>query len=368
MKHLKHKFIFLLVISMTSKLTFGQLNSSYISVPDGRKIETSKLSKHLEQAMDSIRVQGLSIAIINKNKLVYHQTFGVANIETQQSVSKQTIFQGASLSKPLFAYFLMKMSEKGDLNLDNPIYPYLEPIFPKEAIESESFEAYKTLTPRIILSHGSGMANWVKNEPIKISFKPGTDFSYSGEAYQHLGAAFGTKLGIGWGKKLDSLFLKEVAHPLKMDRSFYTWNNSYKNNVARGHIDGKMTQKINKYKRVGPGFSLHSNAEDYALFLIEMLNPKHIKTSTRNEMLKEHNHFKLDNKLFKETGQTGWGLGFAQKPTPNGLMHLHTGNNQDFQAYAMFIPEKEYGLVMFVNSNNLFPLLESIEQLLGEHF
>jgi len=85
-------------------------------------------------------------------------------------------------------------------------------------------------------------------------------------------------------------------------------------------------------------------------------------------MLKEHNHFKPDSELLKETGQTGWGLGFAQKPTPNGLMHLHTGNNQDFQAYAMFIPDQSYGFVMFGNSNNLFPLLESLEQLIGEHF
>ena len=85
--------------------------------------------------------------------------------------------------------------------LDKPIYPYLKAIFPEGVVAPESMEAYAKLTPRIVLSHGTGIPNWVKGKPIKIAFEPGTGFSYSGEAYQHLGAAFGTKLGLGWGKK-----------------------------------------------------------------------------------------------------------------------------------------------------------------------
>jgi len=358
-------FTFYLILLNVS---FGQENLKSIRVPDGRRVDVSTLDLHIKKAMDSIKLPGLSIAIVNNDKIVYHNTFGVANLKTKEPVTEKTIFEGASLSKPLFAYFIMKMVEEGKIDLDLPIYSYLESIFPDGVIEKDSFEAYKTLTPRIILSHGTGIPNWVKGKPITIKFKPGTDFSYSGEAYQHLGAAFGTKLGIGWGTRLDSLILKEVAHPIGMHRSLYTWNTKYDKDAARGHIDGKTNPEINKYKKVGPGFSLHSDAEDYAMFLIEMMNPKNIKASTRNEMLKEYNHFKPDSKLLKETGQTGWGLGFAQKPTPYGLMHLHTGNNHDFQAYAMFIPKQKYGFVMFGNSNNLFLLLNTLEQLLGEHF
>ncbi len=353
---------------MWVKISFAQKNSAFIRVPNGTKINVQILDNHLKKAMDSIKLPGLSIAVVNDGSIVYHNTFGVKNLITQEPVTKNTIFEGASLSKPLFAYFIMKMVEEGELDLDKPIYPYLKPIFPEGVIDKNSFEAYKTLTPRIILSHGTGIPNWVKGKPITIAFKPGTDFSYSGEAYQHLGAAFGTKKGIGWGSALDSLFIKEAAYPIGMDRTIYTWNSIYQKDVANGHIDGKTNPEINKFKKVGPGFSLHSDAEDYARFLIEMMDPKNIKTETRDEMLKEHNHFKPENELLKETGQTGWGLGFAQKPTENGLMHLHTGNNQDFQAYTMFIPEQKYGFVMFGNSNNLFPLLESIEKLLGEHF
>ena len=359
---------FLIICAGLFLVGHGQNNQKLIQKPDGSKISTEYLSNYIQKAMDSIGLPGLSIAIVNDNKIAYHNTFGIKNIKTEEPVTAKTIFEGASLSKPLFAYFLMKMAEDGKLDLDKPIYPYLKPIFPEGTIAPDSFEYYKTLTPRIILSHGTGIPNWVKGKPIEIAFKPGTDFSYSGEAYQHLGAAFGTKLGIAWGTKLDSLFIKEAALPIGMDRTIYTWDKKYENTIARGHIKGKVNPKINRYKKVGPGFSLHSDAEDYALFLIEMMSPKNISVSTRDEMLREHNHFKKDNKLYKETGQTGWGLGFAQKPTPNGLMHLHTGNNQDFQAYTMFIPEQNYGFVMFANSDNLFPFLEKLEELLGEHF
>ena len=360
-------FIFILFFG-SSATTFAQIKTTYINTPDGRKITPEKLNSHIQKAMDSIGLPGLSIAIVNQDKIVYHNTFGVTNLKTKKPVNKETIFEAASLSKPLFAYFIMKMAEKGEIDLDKPIYPYLEPMFKEGVVAPDSFEAYKTLTPRIILSHGTGIPNWVKNGPITIAFKPGTDFSYSGEAYQHLGAAFGIKKEIGWGSALDSLFLKEAAHPIGMDRSFYTWNVVLETHAATGHMNGKVNTEIHRDKKVGPGYSLQSDAEDYANFLIEMMYPKNIKETTRDLMLQEHNHFKADNKLVKETGQTGWGLGFAQKPTPNGLMHLHTGNNQDFQAYTMFIPEQKYGFVMFGNSNNLFPLLETIEELLGEHF
>jgi len=364
-KYIQHYICLLFLI--VSTLCTAQ-NTTYFKVPDGQTISSQGLDSHIKKAMDSIKIPGLSIAIVNQDKIVYYNTFGLTSLKTNEPVTKQTIFEAASLSKPLFAYFIMKMIEEGELGLDTPIYQYLESIFPKGAIVPESFEAYQTLTPRIILSHGSGIDNWVKNEPIKIAFTPGTDFSYSGEAYQHLAAAFGTKLGIGWGSKLDSLFLREAAHPIGMDRSFYTWNDVLENNVAIGHTDGKVTTEMHRDKNVGSGYSLQSDAEDYARFLIEMMYPKNIKKSTRDLMLTTHNQFKPDNKLLKETGQTGWGLGFAQKPTPHGLMHLHTGNNHDFQAYTMFIPDQKYGFVMFANSNNLFLLLEKIEELLGTHF
>ncbi len=359
---------FLLIFSFGIFAFYGQSDKRYIKTVSGKPVSISQLDNHIKKIMDSITMPGLSIAIINNAEVVYHNTFGVINIKGKSPVTKKTIFEAASLSKPLFAYFVMKMVEKGKFDLDTPIYPHLKEIFPANTIDSVSFDYYRTITPRIVLSHATGIPNWAKGKPIHIAFKPGTGFSYSGEAYQHLGAAMGTSLGIGWHSKLDTLFLKEVAHPLKMNTSFYTWNDTIKKYKAKGHQKGKVNLEIEKYNAVGPGYSLHSEALDYARFLIEMMKPKHLKQELIDEMLKEHTHFKSDNKLSKEVGQTGWGLGFAQKPTPNGLMHLHTGNNHDFQSYAMFVPKQQYGIALFTNSDTLLPLIEKIGELIEQQF
>ena len=99
-----------------------------------------------------------------------------------------------------------------------------------------------------------------------------------------------------------------------------------------------------------------------------MLKREGLSEASFDEMLQAHNHFSVDNELRKETGQTGWGLGFAQKPTPNGLMHLHTGNNHDFQAYTMFVPKQQYGLVIFTNSDKMLPFIQQLESILGAQF
>lgn len=367
MKSILKRAVMVFIILLGCKNGHAQSKSSSINLPNGSTIKASVLTQTIKKAMDSLQVPGISIAIINNEAIVYQKALGVTQVTTKQAVNANTTFEAASLSKPLFAYFIMKMVEEGKLGLDAPIYPFLEPIFPKEAIAADALERYKKLTPRMILSHSTGIPNWVKGKPITIAFEPGTDFSYSGEAYQHLGAAFGRKMNIGWGAALDSLFLEKVAQPLQMKQSFYTWNAGLEANAAYGHRNGKTT-KLDRNKNVGPGYSLRTEAHDYALFLLEMMHPKNLSVRLRDEMLKTQNPFKPDNELLADTGQTGWGLGFSQKPTPNGLMHLHTGNNGDFQAYTMFIPGQEYGFVLFVNSNNLSDLLDVLEQHIGTHF
>ena len=85
-------------------------------------------------------------------------------------------------------------------------------------------------------------------------------------------------------------------------------------------------------------------------------------------MLAEHTHFDVDNPLLQQVGQTGWGLGLAQKPSPYGTMHLHTGNNPGFQAYMMVLPAQKFGVVFFLNGLNAIPLIERLNESIGPIF
>ena len=91
----------------------------------GIEVLTDSINTFLNSRMDSLNIPGLSIAVINDSKVVYHQPFGFANDEKKLPVTDKTIFEGASMSKSVFAFFVMRFVEEGKLNLDKPLYEYL---------------------------------------------------------------------------------------------------------------------------------------------------------------------------------------------------------------------------------------------------
>ncbi|MEM6806869.1 MAG: serine hydrolase, partial [Bacteroidota bacterium] len=182
----------------------------------------------------------------------------------------------------------------------------------------------------------------------------------------------GMQHGVGWQAGLNKLFEKEVSIPLKMEHSSFLWTDYLATHKVFGHNEaGKPTHNDSggwSGKTFNAFSSLHSEAYEYAKFIIAMLKQEGLHKSSFEEMLAEQNHFKQEEKIKQETGQSGWGLGFAQKPTPYGLMHLHTGNNHSFQAYCMFIPEQKYGFVAFTNCGKMMEFLQEVGKYLGEQF
>ncbi|RDK88328.1 serine hydrolase domain-containing protein [Marinirhabdus gelatinilytica] len=360
----------LLLISFSFPSCCSQENKTLITSVSGNTVPSTVLDTKIDSILKSIDMPGLSIAIVNNSELVYHNTFGVINSETKEPVNKKTIFEGASLSKPIFAYFVMKMVEKGILDLDEPLYKYLA----HPGIAEVSKEDYRLITARMVLSHRTGFPNHSKGKKIKLAFKPDTDFMYSGEAFQYLAAVIGKLNGVGYKSDLNALFQKEVTKPLRMPNTTFVWNSYIEKHKAFGHDDeGKPTQNNPSYggwsgKSFNAYSSLHSEAKEYAKFLVALLQQQGLKKETLAIMLKEHTRFKDDNPLKQQIGQTGWGLGMAQKPTEYGMMHMHTGNNHDFQAYMMVLPEKKFGIVFFTNSNKAIPFIQGLNTIIGPIF
>jgi len=128
-------------------------------------------------------IPGVSLALIKDGKLVYHQTYGVRNNMTGEKVDSNTLFEAASVTKPVFALAVEKLAERGVINLDKPLYEYL----PYKDIEND--ERYKLITARHVLTHRTGFPNWRYMNPdgkLDIKFTPGTAFGYSGEGFEYL--------------------------------------------------------------------------------------------------------------------------------------------------------------------------------------
>ncbi len=359
----------MLIILILSLSTAGQsqINNAPVKTLAGESVTANELDDTIQSIMEKLDMPGLSIAIINDAEVAYYNVFGVTNMETKEKVTKKTIFEGASLSKPIFAWFALKMADKGFLDLDKPLYEYL----PHPGIAEESQEDYKLITARMVLAHSTGFPNHSGGKKIALKFKPGTDFSYSGEAYQYLAAIIGQLNGVGWQEDLNRVFQETVTQPLGMENTSFVWSDYFEKHKAYGHKDGTPTDNSTggwDGKTFFAFSSLHSEAREYSRFVQAILKGEGLKDDTYNDMFKSHTIFNEDTELRKETGQTGWGLGFAQKPSPYGMMHLHTGNNHDFQAYVMIVPERQYGLVLFSNSGKMLDFINELEDTLGDQF
>lgn len=345
----------------------GQVNPRQIKTVTGKSIPVDQLNKLIEATMDSLNIPGLSIAIINDAKTVYHNTFGYKNLATKEKVNDSTLFEGASLSKPLFSYFLLKMVDKAVISLDTPLYTYL----PHPGIKDND-ERYKLITPRMVLSHTTGFPNWSPDAPVPMKFTPGTDFSYSGEAHQYLTALLAVQMKTNWQAGLDSVFQQEVAIPLGMKHTYYVRNEFTGRNKATGYFkDGRANEQWkNGSVSFGAAHTVHSEAIDYAKFLMAMITGEGLKKETFDDMLTAQIHFTEENggKELLPSGQTGWCLGFAMKPTPYGIRYMHTGVNSAFQAYCCFYRERKYGLVLFTNSEKAFELYDKIGRYLDDEF
>ncbi len=331
--------ILLLLISSTS---YGQMK--YFS--------GKQLDKFLKVQMKSLGMPGLSIAVVRKGKIVYHRALGVTNLTTPVKVDELSIFEAASLSKPVFAYLALKMADKGLLDLDKPLYQYLP--FP----ELEYDQRYKLITARMVLDHTTGFPNWrwfdladsarkIKRGDMYIKKDPGT-FTYSGEGYHYLAKVLAhlNKIPLN---TLDSVFRQEVAVPLGMQYAWFTYNDFTGQHKVTGHKNGKvegrrwpMSFPDEDSTSFGAAGKLHTEAVSYAHFLIGLM-----KDETHEEMFKAQTSVPDDD----NEGVVAWGLGLAIRPTKYGIAYEHGGNNGNFQSGCLFYKEKKNGYVFFTNCN-----------------
>lgn len=97
------------------------------------------------------------------------------------AVDQQTVFQAASLTKPIFAYAFLTLVREGRIDLDRPVHQYLE-------LPNPADPRARAITARHLLSHSSGWNNWRNqaSDTLTCAFDPGSRWLYSGEGYYFL--------------------------------------------------------------------------------------------------------------------------------------------------------------------------------------
>jgi CubicO group peptidase (beta-lactamase class C family) len=336
-----------LAIVPATAFAFDKENAGKIKTLSGKEITAAEMDEYLKAQMDSLNVKGISIAIINDAKVVYHRAFGIADVNSLDTVDDQTLFQAASISKPMFAYFVMKMVEKGSLDLDTPLFKYL----PYADIEDDP--RYKLITARIVLCHKTGFPNWRPGYvgKLKMEFTPGAKFSYSGEGYVYLAkvTAHLTNTGLS---NLDSIFQQEVCKPLNVNHAYFGMNDYVRKHLARGHDGNTIHEDLDFIKNFNSAGGLCTEAVSFSHFLIAIMNDEGLKRESVDEMLKAQVQLPEDDNQKKFFGVAEWSLGFCRKPSQYGINLAHGGNNWGFSSSFLMNKEKKFGYVFFTNSNS----------------
>lgn len=347
---------------MNQKIIFSSLLIMLFSCKEGENIRTIKseelasteIDEFIISELNSSSIVGASVSIVNDDQIVYSGHFGKKSANSEQKIDNQTIYEVASLSKPVFSFFTLKQVEKGILDLDEPLYNYLT----NPDIDYD--DRYKKITARMVLCHSTGLPNWraETNDSLKLKFEPGNKYSYSGEGYEYLKNVLKHLLNVN-DKGLDSIFQTEVARPLSLDNFSFTWKPKYRDKKAFGHFDNIPTNNNYQnskpfFKEQGPNlfassYSLYSTSDAFARFLIAVNNKEILADRTFGELLRPQ----TEMPIFPDTQQHRSLFSFIKK-TPDGLRYFHTGDNGDFQAWTHIYPERKFGIVILTNGDNLF--------------
>ena len=313
----------------------------------GFDIPKETLDRYLLDQMDSLNIPGMAIAFINDGKVVHHRTLGYANLQEQLAVTETTIFEAASLSKPVFAFFVMKYVEEGKLDLDTPLYTYLP--YPDIAYD----ERYKKITARMVLSHRTGFPNWREDTPddrLIIQFEPGTDYFYSGEGYQYLAKVLNEIEGLDW-KGLEAEFQAKVAVPLGMEHSVFIQDDYSKRHKAEPYDEegkwvgpGRNPDSLRQYQFWAPA-SLHSEPLDFSKWMIGLMEGKVLTEESYQELYRPHSFVDEFNGI-----KVDYTLGFFKPQLPLTNLYMHGGNNFGFTSSFALDPDKKWGFVLFTNS------------------
>jgi CubicO group peptidase (beta-lactamase class C family) len=326
--------------------------NSQLQTISGRSISVPEFERQLTKKMDSLKVKGMSVALIRNGKVVYDKGFGYADSKAKKPVGKQTLFEAASLSKAVFATYVQHLAAKGLIDMDRPLYEYL----PNEDIDDLR---YKKINARMVLSHTTGLPNWRETKIMKLAFEPGSQFGYSGEAFMYLAKVI-AHLQKTTLKELDEHFQKTFAAQWKLRNFNFVITKNVEKQLALGYQGDSVVHDDRDRTFFDPAGGLYANAGSFSQFLVQVLENK-----KRYEGLFEQRvELKPDDPIRQYFGIKGWTLGLAVIPSTAGTGYWHGGNNLGFTSSFMIDPIKEFGYVFLTNADQCNDMKKVFEDML----
>lgn len=292
-------------------------------------------------------VPGVAAVRVNGDAITtWH--WGTTRAGTMEPVTADTVFEAASLGKPVFAYAVMTLVRGGEFDLDTPLVRY----FGRPYIENDP--RVNRITARHVLSHSTGFPNWRPRHwtanpgDLTMDFTPGERFRYSGEGYVYL-QRVAEKIT---GQDLQTFVERRVFDPLGMTRSTFAWSIDGGDIYAHPH-DGDGHPRDKHVGRTNAASSLHTTTADLGRFLQAML-----REGTAEIMLAPQ--IDISDPL-------AWSLGWGLEHQPGGDVFWQWGDNGTFHHFMAGSRHTGRAAAVLTNGRNGTPVYRVIIPMLLGH-
>jgi CubicO group peptidase (beta-lactamase class C family) len=318
----------------------------------------------LSEVMEKFHVPGMSVAVIYDFQIQWAKGYGTADVATGAPVENDTLFQAASISKPVSAMAVLKAVEEGKLSLDEDINGILK----SWKLPGDGFTDPRPVTPRTLLSHTSGTgdgfgfpgyppgtplpttvqildgASPSNVGPVRLERPPLTAFKYSGGGVTIMQLALVDAVG----KPFPQVLEEWVLGPIGMtDSAFEQPLGEMRNRkAARAHdeMGRAMDAKWHVYPELEAA-GLWTTSVDLARFAIE------VQTSLRGEGNRVLSKGTV-REMLDPVGVGDYAVGFRVEKIGEGWYFGHGGSNWGFRCDLLAHKVKGYGYAVMTNGEN----------------
>jgi CubicO group peptidase (beta-lactamase class C family) len=215
------------LVVLTSPPAAAAPDTSTVRQPASTDAIVADLQAYIPVQLEVVDVPGVSIALMHAGEIVWEAGFGVSNTRSREPVTKDGVFEVASLSKPVAAYAALTLVHSGALELDEPVYRLFErPWLPRSDWGDQ-------ITLRELLAHTSGLSKRLHPLDRSIDFSPGERYAYSNVGYRYLQAVMEQVTG----STLESVARAAVFEPLGMTSSTFADDPEVISRLVSGHVD-----------------------------------------------------------------------------------------------------------------------------------
>ncbi len=326
----------------------------------------------LAERMENYHVPAVSAAVIENGQIVWAKAWGEADLEAGSPATTETLFQAASISKPVAALVALSLVEDGRLELDGPVNHYLT----SWTIPDNEFTADSAVTLRGILTHSAGLSVWGfpgyrkdepfndeqalatnpqvlegegNTDPVRVYKVPGTSWQYSGGGY----TVMEQMLEDVTGGPFHTIATSRVLTPAGMTRSTYEQPLSEERwaEASRGHRgDGAEVEgEWHTYpEQAAAGlWTTPTELATLSVHLLRILDGTVTDGVITRDMLSRM----LTPNRDGDEDFNDWGLGFGISEIDGQRAFGHGGSNEGFRASWQMFPDLGVGYAIMTNGD-----------------